>query len=191
MLSISWTPAAGKVAPDLAAAATHRPSPALHFPNKQTHSVAEQPSNMTVSTPKSARLAVKRKSIMSGQFRHSMGGNALPRPQTSLRTSRVCFSGPFSLSRLFNKGAQPAVFGRDTAANKESSTRSPTSAHLYRNPSTTSSQAPTMRLALPSSNPTPVMARPTANRYEPLRAKAPRRTWLLQMQKNTKHSAKG
>ncbi|KAK8028344.1 spindle assembly checkpoint component mad1 [Apiospora marii] len=44
---------------------------------------------MTVSTPKSARLAVKRKSIMSGQFRHSVGGNALPRPQTSLRASRV------------------------------------------------------------------------------------------------------
>ncbi|KAK8042446.1 hypothetical protein PG994_012929 [Apiospora phragmitis] len=43
---------------------------------------------MTVSTPKSARLASKRKP-MSGQFRHSVGGNALPRPQTSLRTSRV------------------------------------------------------------------------------------------------------
>ncbi|KAK8080342.1 spindle assembly checkpoint component mad1 [Apiospora hydei] len=43
---------------------------------------------MTVSTPKSARPAVKRKS-MTGQFRHSVGGNALPRPQTSLRASRV------------------------------------------------------------------------------------------------------
>ncbi|KAK6853040.1 hypothetical protein PG995_011591 [Apiospora arundinis] len=43
---------------------------------------------MTISTPKSARPAVKRKS-MSGQFRHSVGGNALPRPQTSLRSSRV------------------------------------------------------------------------------------------------------